>query len=104
MTRREPDRPRVLGDGVETECPGVVDQGSEHPPPAREVADLRTGLVVDAVGDEPLEARAGASTIRCKTTSSDNSELIAIPVCSRTRRRSVSCVVTRESSHTAQAR
>ena len=59
MARRKADGAWIVGQIVETQRPGVGDQRAEDAAPARQVADDRARVVVDAVRDEPLEARTG---------------------------------------------
>ena len=59
MARRKADGARVFRQIVEAQRPGIGDQRAENAAPARQVADHSPRLVVDAVRDEPLEARPG---------------------------------------------
>ena len=55
---REAVGARVLADVGEAQRPRVVDEHAEHAAAARQVADRRVRLGVDAAGEEALEARA----------------------------------------------
>ena len=55
MSRREADRARVLREVVQPQRLRLADQHPEDAAPARQVADLRAQVVVDAVGDELLQ-------------------------------------------------
>ena len=55
MSRREADRARILREVVQPQRPRLADQHPEDAAPARQVADLRAQVVVDAVGDELLQ-------------------------------------------------
>ena len=63
MAGREADRARVLGQVVQAQRLRVADQHAEDAAPARQVADRRVRLRVDAGGDEALElvSRRGRS-------------------------------------------
>jgi hypothetical protein len=55
MAGRKADRARILGDVREAQRLPLADQHAEDPTAAREVADRRARLLVDADGDELLE-------------------------------------------------
>ena len=60
VVRREADRARILGDVVQAQRLRLADEHAEDAAPARQVADRGMGLLVDAGGEEPLEALARA--------------------------------------------
>ena len=55
MARREPDRAWILAEVAQPQRLAVADQHAEDAAAARQVADRRLRLVVDADGDELLE-------------------------------------------------
>ena len=59
VVRREADRVRMLGEAAEAQGLRVADEHSEDAAPARTVADLPLGLLVDAGHEEALEACPG---------------------------------------------
>ena len=59
MVGGKPTEAVVLGDVVQAERPRVADEDAQDAAPARQVADRRMGLGVDAVRDEALELSAG---------------------------------------------
>ena len=111
MVGREADGARIVGDRLEPQRPGVGDQRAEDAATARKVADPRRGLGVDAGVDEALEPRPGLGRSRraprsarrsgaaavsasfCSRSSSESSELSAMPASTSPRRRSVSARV-----------
>ena len=91
---------------------GLGDERAENPAAARQVADRRVRLGVDAGGEEALELRAAgvdhaeravrapvssaaSSTMRCSSVSRESSELSAIPASRSARRRSLAQRVSR---------
>ncbi len=60
MVRRKADRARVTGEVVQAERPRFLDQDTQDPEPARDGSDCRPSPIVEPVGDEPLQAAAGA--------------------------------------------
>ena len=57
MVGWKPDRPRIVRDVVEPERLGLVDQHTEDPAPARQVADGGDGLRIEPRRHEALELR-----------------------------------------------
>ena len=58
MVRREADRARIVGEVVEAQRLGVVDQRAEDATASWELADRILRLGIDAGDDEPLERLA----------------------------------------------
>ena len=59
MVGRKADGARIVADRLQPQRARVGDQGAENAAAAREISDLRNGLLVEAGVDEALEPRTG---------------------------------------------